>query len=97
MVQAFIAGLIYIGLPLVVKILTGLGIGMITYTGADFALTEAESYILANYNAMPVDALAIMNKAGILQGLNIFFAAWAASIAIQVATGAFTKLKVSPQ
>ena len=90
---AIIAGLSLTIVPLVVKVLTALGIGFVTYTGADFILTEGKNYILANYNSMPAEMLAILTKAGFLQGLNILFAAWAAAIAVKVTMGAFTKLR----
>lgn len=90
-------GLTVMIVPLVVSVLLALGVGVVTYTGMDFAVTSAQSYILGSYNNMPSAAILIMNKAGILQGLNIFFAAWTSSIAIRVAMGVFTRIKLTPQ
>lgn len=91
---AIVGGLTVLIVPMVVSVLLALGVGIVTYTGMDIAITEAETYIMSSYNTMPAAAVLIMNKAGILQGLNIFFAAWTASISIRVAMGAFTKIRL---
>ena len=94
MVAAIIAGLMAISVPLVIRVLAGLGIGLVTFTGADFALTEIQSFFTSQIGGMPSDMVEVMYLAGFDTGIAIIFAAWSAYITILVTLGAFTKWKV---
>lgn len=84
------------GPALVAKILTALGIGLVTYTGADFAVSEAETYILNNMAGWPTDVYQIMALAGLDQGIRMMFAAMSAYVTIRVTMGAFSMFKANP-
>jgi hypothetical protein len=81
--------------PLAVKLLTALGIGIVTYTGADFAVSQALAYFESQFSGLPSAVIQILYILGFHQGMSMVFAAWAASVAIQVAMGAFTRFRVS--
>jgi hypothetical protein len=80
---------------LVVKVLVALGIGFVTFQGADVLVTIAEAQILANFNGLPANMLAVAQMAGFADGLQMVLAAYAAQIAVIVATGALTRVKVA--
>ena len=77
--------------PIVVRILLALGIGIATYTGADFAITSAETYVFQNFNGLSVNMYSIAVLAGFHEGLKIMFAAFAAQITIKTTMGAFKR------
>lgn len=82
--------------PLIVKVLLALGIGFVSYQGADFVVTAAQSAITSELGALPSDMFNILAMAGVDEGIKILFAGASASITIRVTFGAFTKLKVTP-
>lgn len=90
------AGVVAMAVPLVIKILVALGVSVVTYVGADFAITEAQSFIDAQIGSMPASMLQIMYLAGFDTGIKIIFACWSAYISIRVTMGAFSKVKISP-
>ena len=94
MVGFIMSALAQIGLPLVIKILAGLGIGIAVYSGADFAISEAQTYVNTQIGGLPADMYQLMMLAGLDTGLQIVFAAFTARIAIMSSIGAFTKFKV---
>ena len=79
------------GVATVVRIMVGLGIGFATYSGADFILTEAETYIFSNFQGLPTKAYAIAVLFGFSEGLHIIFAAFTASIGIKAAMGGYSR------
>ena len=83
-------------LPLVVRVLTGLGFGVVTYTGASFVVTEAETYIFTKFAGFPANVYTVLVMAGLDEALKIIFAAASATISIKVAMGLFTKWKTRP-
>ena len=80
-------------LPLVVRVLTGLGLGVVTYSGASFVVTEAETYIFSTFAGFPANVYTVLVMAGLDEALKILFAAASASIAIKVAMGVFSRWK----
>ena len=81
---------------LVTRVLIALGIGMFTYTGADFVVTEAETYIFSQLGSIPNKAYAIISMSGVDQGVRILFAAAGAYISIRVTMGAFSSYQARP-
>lgn len=82
--------------PLVVSLMTALGIGIVTYTGMSFALDSAETYIASQFAGLPSDMYSVMQMAGFDQGIAILFAGYGAAITIRTTMGAFTKIKFTP-
>lgn len=82
-------------LPIVVSVMFGLGIGIVTYTGADFAITQAEGVLNGLFGTMSSSLFAMLDIIGLTAGVQILFAAMTAKITIQTTLGAFTKFKIS--
>lgn len=81
--------------PIVIHVLKALGIGIIVYSGADFVITTAESYVFSNYDSLPANMWTMFTLAGIDAGIKILFSAYAANIAIRASTGSFKKFGIS--
>ena len=90
------AGVVAIAVPLAIKVLVGLGVGVVTYVGADFAISEAQTFMNSKISGLPVDMISLMNLAGFDTGIKIIFSSWAAYISIRSTMGAFTRLKFTP-
>lgn len=82
--------------PLGVKLLIGLGFGFVTYSGVEFAITEAETWLATQYAGMAANTLAMAKIAGFTTGFSMVLSAYTAYIGIKLATGAFTRFKVTP-
>lgn len=89
-----LAGLMAISLPMVIQVLIGLGIGIVTYTGADYAISTGQTWMNSQIGGLPADMSGILMLAGLDEGIKIIFAAWGAHIGIKVAMGAFTKFRI---
>lgn len=83
--------LMAVSIPMVVKVMAALGIGFVTYTGADLVLTEGQTWLNGQVNSLPADMLQILFLMGLDQGLAIVFSAFAAHITILTTVGAFTR------
>lgn len=93
---AVIVGALAVGIvPLVVKVLSALGIGIVTYTGMEYALSSGVSFFETQFSGLPATAVQILYMLGFHQGISMLFAAYSASIAIKVAMGAFTRFTVT--
>lgn len=90
-----LAGLMAISLPMVINVLVGLGIGFVTYTGADYAISSAQTWLNSQVGSLPADMSNILFLAGLDEGIKIIIAAWGAHIGIKVAMGAFTKMRIN--
>jgi hypothetical protein len=82
--------------PMVIRVLYGLGVGFVTYTGFEILMGQGEAYVMAHYSGIPADALAITKIAGVDQALHIIFAAWSAQLTIRVALGAMERYRARP-
>lgn len=61
--------------PLAAKILTSLGIGMVSYVGINLLLAQVKSYILSSFVGAPADVLAILGLLKVDVSINIILAA----------------------
>ncbi|MNG10201.1 hypothetical protein D3C84_936570 [compost metagenome] len=61
--------------PLAAKILTSLGIGMVSYVGINLLLAQVKSYILSSFSGAPVDVLSILGMLKVDVSINIILAA----------------------
>lgn len=61
--------------PLVRKILTALGIGMLTFTGFQVSVTAAKNYVQSNFGGLPADVVHILGLMKFDVAVNIVFAA----------------------
>jgi len=93
--SAVISALFFVAIPIVIKVLLALGFGFASYTGAEFAVTQAETYVLNHFSGMPSAAFQIMSMAGFLEGFKIVFAAYTSAIGLKVTFGAFSKMTLT--
>ena len=93
---AIVAALGVSSVGIAAKVLLGLGIGFVTYTGADFAIGEFEDWLDVRYAGMAANTLAMAKIAGFTTGFAMVLSAFGVYIGIKVATGAFSKLSITP-
>lgn len=74
--------------PFVIKALTALGIGTLTFAGVTEALSGLLTMAKTNWSAMPVNVLTLATLAGIPQGLGIIAGAYTSRVAMWVAASA---------
>lgn len=77
--------LMFIGfalLPLIIKVMAGLGIGFVTYQLGSFALAELFSKVQENVSQLPPEALVFVSMAKIDEAISIVFAGLAVRISL---------------
>lgn len=74
--------------PLVLRILTILGVGTMTFTGVTVALQGLIDMATTNWSSLPSDILALASIAGIPQCLGIIAGAYVARVGMWVAVSA---------
>ena len=73
-----------ISLPLVQKVLVGLGIGVVTYTGLQAAFNQVQSLIISNYNSVSAQVAALFYLAGFNYALGLILSAYSMRVAMTV-------------
>jgi hypothetical protein len=81
-----------LGTALVVRIFAAFGIGIVTYTGAGFLITEADAFIFANFNLLTGNMYSIAMLAGFGEGIKILLASYTAKIGVLTTLGTFKKI-----
>lgn len=66
--------------PIVTRVLTTLGIGIVSFTGLSAVLTLVSNTIQADFNSLPADVVAIVFLSGLPQGMAIILSALSARI-----------------
>lgn len=79
---------------LIVKILVGLGIGFITYTGAGLAIDEVATYVQSQMSGLPGYMLQLIGMLQMDTAISMILAAYAARIAVQAVSGSITRLSM---
>lgn len=64
--------------PIAKTVLSGLGIGVVTYLGLDVIMREVQAQIMANWGQMSQGTLYLMSASGTTQGVGIILGAVAA-------------------
>lgn len=91
---AFLSAFLFsIAVPLALKLLVGLGIGITVYSGLDLIVDTGRDYVMQQYDGLPSDLLSILTILGLQTGINMVFAAFAARMAIMTTAGALSKLQ----
>lgn len=62
-------------LPLVTKVLTGLGLGAVSYIGVNFVIDSARAELMSNMAGIPVDIAQILGLYKFDVAINIILAA----------------------
>ena len=74
--------------PLVLRVLAGLGIGVLTYTGVDTGLNALISQAQQSWGGLPGDVLGLASVAGIPSCLGIVMGAMTARVTAWVTLSA---------
>lgn len=61
--------------PLVTKVLTGLGLGAVSYVGINLLLAQVKSYMITTLGGAGADTLALLGLAKVDVSINIVLAA----------------------
>lgn len=69
--------------PMVVKVLLGLGVGIASYAGISSLLDAAQSAIQSNLSGLPADALAIIGISKIDVYVTLVFSAYAIRLTLK--------------
>jgi hypothetical protein len=78
--------------PLVVKLLAALGIGFLTYEGADLAIGAVGDYVESQLSGLPAYALSLVGMLQMDTAISMILAAYSARFAVQAVSGALTKV-----
>lgn len=68
--------------PIIIKVMGGIGIGFISYKLGGFALKEVFSAIQSNINSLPPEILPFIAMSKIGEGMSIIFGGIAARVAL---------------
>lgn len=68
--------------PIIIKIMGGLGIGFISYQLGSMALNEVFQQIQTNFNALPPEIIPFVGMSKIGEGISIVFGGMAAKLAL---------------
>lgn len=61
--------------PLVSKVLTGLGLGAVSYVGINLLLDQVKSYVVSSFGGAGADTIALLGLAKVDIAINIVLAA----------------------
>jgi len=84
-VAALLMGLVG---PMLLRALTTLGIGLVTFTGVAASLDGLISQAVQNYQSIPADILGLAGLAGVPQAVGIICGAMVARVGLWVASSA---------
>lgn len=74
--------------PLAVKVVTALGMSIVTFTGVTAALQGLIGMAVSNWASVPAGVLALSSLAGVPQGLGIIAGAMTARVGMWVVASA---------
>jgi hypothetical protein len=80
--------------PVLAKIFAGLGIGLVSYTGATLVLDQVRDWVLASFSGLSSNLVNIIYLIGLDEGIKILFAAYSVKIGLQLTMGAFKRLSI---
>lgn len=69
--------------PILIRILTALGLGVVTYLGADFLVTNMISQLQTSVLGISPAVLQIVSLFGVIKALSIILGAFTTSISVQ--------------
>ncbi|WP_440996598.1 DUF2523 domain-containing protein [Arhodomonas sp. SL1] len=83
-IAVFLAG---IAGSLVARVLTALGLGLVTYVGASAAVEQLKGQISGAFGNLGANTVAIVGRLGVDEAMTIILSAWVATLAVQGITG----------
>lgn len=79
-------------IAIIVKVVVAIGITFVIFTGFDTAITAIQTTVINQLGALPVATLAIFEKTGAVDFINIQFSAMLSVIAIKTSTAGLKRL-----
>lgn len=64
------------------KIITGLGLGLVVYTGANLLFDQINDYLLLTLSGAPATVVQILDICNVPQAINMLFAAYVARVSV---------------
>ncbi len=64
-----------VSVPIAKRVLSGLGVGVVTYIGLDAVLLQVKDMVIQNWGVMPSGVLTLMTLSGVTQGVGIILGA----------------------
>lgn len=94
---ALLTSLGAIALPLVAKVLVGLGFGVVSFVGLDLVFSNITQWIFSEFEGLGSDIFSILVLAGMDQGINIITSSYVAGLTIASvgAGGTLKKVKLT--
>jgi len=83
--MSLLGGLLTIAGSMVGRVLLALGMGYVTYSGFDVAITWLFDSIKTNMSAMPADVVAFLAYMWVDKAIGLVFSAYGAAIAVKLA------------
>lgn len=83
--------------PIVGRILTALGISMVTVTGLDFVLDYLKAQLVSSINSLPADMLGLFLLSGMGQALGIVTGAITTRLMLMQAQSSLKFISSNPQ
>lgn len=79
--------------PLVIKVMVGLGVGFITYTGVTLILDQALSFVIGQFSDLPGTVAQLLAMANVDRYVTMIFSAYSARLVLSGlnASGALTR------
>ena len=78
--------------PLIINILVAMGVGFITYSGADLAIDAVGTYVQNQMSGLPGYMLQLIGKLQMDTAISMILAAYAARFAVQAVNGALSRV-----
>lgn len=67
-----------VSVPIAQRVLTGLGIGVVTYIGLDAVMTQIQNGVIGNWGAIGLTASQLLGLSGVPQACGIVLGSFAA-------------------
>lgn len=67
-----------ISVPIAKRVLSGLGVGVVSYVGLDFVLSQVRDNVISQWGAMPPAVIQLLSIYGVNQAIGIILGAFAA-------------------
>lgn len=74
------------------RVMVALGITAVTYSGITLGVLAIKNQVIANINALPMDALNLVGYLWIDKGLTLYFSAVAAALTLKTVGGSAKKM-----
>jgi hypothetical protein len=81
---------------LVGRVLISMGIGFVTYTGIDLALTELQQLVISGVQGLPADMVSLIGFLWLDKALSVIFSAITTAVGLRYMGGSVKKMVYTP-